>query len=87
MSNPSPPAASAAPRIRLRTDLARLDSFRYSAIQLETGGPRTWVVATHDETRLGAIRDDGRPRYPSLHAAFDAAHRRAVSERRLRPAA
>jgi hypothetical protein len=65
--------------IALRTDHARLTSGPFAAIQVEAGrGRREFVVATHDETARGWIPDDGRPRFPGLHPAFDAAHRLAI---------
>lgn len=78
---------SVAGSVRLRTDFARLTSGRFAAIQVEAEpGRREFVVATLEETARGWIPLDGRARYPGLHAAFDAAHRLAVSARRLRGA-
>lgn len=75
---------SAPGSVRLRTDFARLTSGRFAAIQVETEpGRREFVVATLEETARGWIPLDGRPRYPGLHPAFDAAHRLAVALRRL----
>jgi hypothetical protein len=75
MTRPAP----APSRIALRTDRARLSSGDFVAVQIDDGPVRrTFVVATAAETRRGWIPADGRARYPGLHPAFDAAHRRAL---------
>lgn len=82
MPNRSNRAPVTADRLPLRTDLARLTSGRYAAIQVDAGpGRREFVVATTEETLRGWIPADGRTRYPGLHPAFDAAHRLASRDR------
>ena len=80
VSSPLPPVPGS---VRLRTEFACLTSGRFAAIQVEAGpGRREFVVATLEETERGWILRDGRPRYPGLHPAFDAAHRLASQARR-----
>jgi hypothetical protein len=71
-----------ADRIELRTDLARLSSGDYVALQVEAGPRRReFVVATAAEARRGWIAVDGRPRFSGIHSAFDLAHRLASGAR------
>ncbi len=73
---------TAADRIALRTDVARLSSGEFVAVQVDAGPTRReFVVATVTETRRGWIAADGRPHYAGLHSAFDEAHRLASSAR------
>ncbi len=75
-------------RLRLKTEQARLTTGRFAAIQVERDvAARAFVVATDAEVRRGWIPRDGRPVFPGLHEAFDAAHRAAIRERRLANAA
>lgn len=69
-------------RIALRTDLARLSSGDFVAIQVDAGPDRRrFVVASVAETRRGWIPADARPRFSGLHAAFSEAHRLASGAR------
>ncbi len=78
---------TAVDRIALRTDLARLSSGEFVAVQVDAGPTRReFVVASVAETRRGWIAADDRPHYPGIHPAFEAAHRLA-SRARLQQAA
>ncbi len=71
-----------ADRIELRTDLARLSTGEYIALQVDAGPDRRqFVVATAAEARRGWIAFDGRPRFAGLHPAFELAHRLAAGAR------
>lgn len=75
-------------RVSLRTDMARITSGRYVAIQVDAGARRReFVVATQDETARGWIPKDGRRRFAGIHDAYDAAHHLAARERRFEAAA
>lgn len=81
-------ASARTARLRLRTDMARITSGRFAAIQVDDGpNRRQFVVATDDETARGWIPDDGRQRFDGLHEAYDVAHGLAVRARRLGAAA
>ncbi|HEX8940432.1 MAG TPA: hypothetical protein VF763_09725 [Candidatus Limnocylindrales bacterium] len=69
--------------IPLRTDQACLRSFGYGAVMLATGDARrVWVVASDAEMAAGRVIADDRPRFGTLHDAFEVAHREAVRARR-----